>query len=93
MSLVYGIGGLINVPPAAIRGNGPPPASFKGQLGQQYFDTSTSPPSQYIFNGLTWESGGNAYATTTTPGIVELATDAEMAAGNSSTLVPPVDVI
>ncbi len=90
MSLVYGIGGLINTAPGALRGNGPPAASFKGVLGQQYFDQSTSPPTEYIYNGSTWEAGGNAYATETTPGIVELATTAEMNAGTSTTLVPPV---
>ena len=40
MSLCYGIGGLISTPPAALSGAGAPPTSFKGKLGQMYFDTS-----------------------------------------------------
>ena len=57
MSLAYGIGGLVSVPPAPIRGNGPPPASFRGQLGQQFFDEATDPPTQYIYNGQSREIG------------------------------------
>lgn len=85
--LAYGIGGLIAVAPRAIRGPGAPPASLKGIVGQQYFDTSTDPDTLYIFNGSTWEAGGNAYATTSTPGIVQLSDD--VAADQASeTLVP-----
>jgi hypothetical protein len=56
MPLAYGIGGLISVPQGAVSGFGAPPASFIGQLGQQYFDKSTSPPTLYIFNGVTWRN-------------------------------------
>lgn len=60
MSLVYGIGGLINVPPPVLQGNGAPSANFKGQLGQSYFDKSTSPFTEYIYNGTSWEVGGSS---------------------------------
>jgi hypothetical protein len=87
MAQVYGIGGLISVPPGAITGRGTPPASFKGQLGQQYFDTSVSPPAEYVYNGVTWASGGNALATTTTAGIVTLF-DTDTFVGADDTTVP-----
>jgi hypothetical protein len=75
MPLAYGIGGLINVPPGPLKGQGPPPDTFKGQLGQFYFDTSSSPYNVYVYDGLTWQIGANALATTTTPGIVEIDDD------------------
>src|SRR6185369_1587193 len=86
-SQVYGIGGLVKVAPGPVTGSGAPPSSFKGQLGQQYFDTSVSPPVEYIYNGLTWQSGGNAYATTSTPGIVQLSSNVTTDQA-STTLVP-----
>ena len=87
MSIAYGIGGLISVPPSTITGSGPPATSFAGKLGQQYFDTSTSPFTQYSYNGSTWQSGGNAYATTSTPGIVTLSSNVTTDFA-STTLVP-----
>ena len=57
MSLAYGIGGFVSVPAPAISGHGAPPSNFVGKLGQQYFDTSTTPPTEYIFNGQTWAIG------------------------------------
>lgn len=87
MSVAYGLTGLVQVGPPPLTGNGPPPASFKGALGQQFFDKSTSPPTQYVYNGATWVTGGNAYATTTTPGIVQLSDDVT-ADQASETLVP-----
>ena len=75
MPQVYGIGGTVNAQSAAIKGRGAPSSAMKASLGQQYFDISTFPASEYTFNGATWVSGGNAYATTTTPGIVTLSTD------------------
>jgi hypothetical protein len=64
-----------------------PPASFRGELGQQYFDESVSPPQQYVYNGQTWESGGNAQATETTAGIARLATAAEATTGTDDTTI------
>ena len=89
MVLAYGLGGLVQVPSGSVSGRGAPPSSFKGQLGQDYFDISTSPPTQYTYNGLTWSQGGNSYATTTTPGIVTLSSDITTDYP-SSTLVPTV---
>src|SRR5882672_1797552 len=83
MPLAYGIGGLISVPQGAVTGNGVPPASFKGQLGQQYFDISQSPPVEYIFNGVTWLPGGDTPATTSTFGSVQLATLSQLQNGNA----------
>ncbi len=89
-SLAYGIGGLVKVAPAAIMGNGIPPASFKGILGQQFFDNSQVPPVEYIYNGQTWTIGGTAPATTTSFGSVELATLSQLQNGNapSGAIVP-----
>lgn len=58
MSTAYGIGGLISVPPPVLSGHGAPPSTFKGQLGQSYFDKSTTPFTEYIYNGSGWELGG-----------------------------------
>jgi hypothetical protein len=58
MSLAYGIGGLINVPPPVLSGQGAPPATFRGLLGQSYFDKSTNPFTEYVYNGSGWERGG-----------------------------------
>ena len=74
MALAYGIGGLVNVPQGPISGSGAPPSSFKGQLGQMYIDTSTSPRTIYIYNGQVWQTGGDAQATTTKAGITRYAT-------------------
>jgi len=60
-ALTYGVGGFVATAPKAITGNGPPPASFlSAQLGQMYFDTSTTPPTDYIFNGQTWATGASS---------------------------------
>lgn len=77
MPLAYGIGGLISVPEGAITGSGPPSASFRGGLGQQYFDTSTTPPTEYVYNGQTWTIGGASPATTTNYGTVLLTDNSE----------------
>src|SRR5258708_2891227 len=83
MPTAYGIGGLVNVPPGPIRGTGVPPTSFRGQLGQQYFDISTSPPNLYIYNGVTWVIGGDTPATTSSLGSVQLATLSQLQNGNA----------
>lgn len=83
----YGVGGLIKVAPGPVSGNGAPASSFKGQLGQQYFDTSQTPPAEYVYNGSTWVSGGNAQATETVAGIAELSTAAEALAGTDDTTI------
>lgn len=55
MPQAYGIGGLINVPPAAIKGSSAPAASFKGQLGQIYIDSSAADASAvYVYDGNSW---------------------------------------
>ena len=83
MPVAYGIGGMFNVPPGASFINGPPPASFKGQLGQTVFDRTTSPPTEYVYNGVSWSIAGANPATTTTYGTVELATLAELQTGTA----------
>lgn len=75
MALAYGIGGLVSVPVAAIKGVGPPAETLQSSLGQFYFDISTTPYSVYIFDGSLWQLGGNELATTTIPGIVEIDDD------------------
>lgn len=87
MALAYGIGGLVSVPAAPIKGVGAPPENFKGQLGQQYFDISVSPPVEYTFNGESWLLGGNEPATTTSFGTVIL-NDSITMAGATDEQVP-----
>lgn len=60
---VYGIGGMVSVGPPVLSGAtaptiGHPPA----KLGQNYFDTSTNPPDEYIFNGVEWALSGSSSA-------------------------------
>jgi hypothetical protein len=83
VALCYGIGGLVQVPQGAIKGNGPPPTSFKGQLGQMYFDESQTPAVLFVYNGTTWDEGGNATATQLVPGLVTMATFAELSTGTA----------
>ncbi|HMK58312.1 MAG TPA: hypothetical protein VK462_04615, partial [Nitrososphaeraceae archaeon] len=83
MPLAYGIGGLLSVPGSPVTGNGAPPASFKGQLGQQYYDNSQTPPIEYVFNGQTWTTAGANPASTTTFGTVELSTLAQLEGGTA----------
>lgn len=77
MPLVSGIGGLVSVPQGAVRSNGVPPASFKGDLGQQCFDVSANPPIEYIYNGVTWVAAGANPATTVLYGSVLLTDNSE----------------
>ena len=87
MALAYGIGGLVGVQTAVK--SGPAAPAFNGSLGEMYYDTSTTPPTQYFYNGSSWLVGGNAYATTSDPGIVQLSADIATDYP-SSTLVPTV---
>lgn len=66
MVLVTGIGGVFNVQPNSISQKNAPPANFKAPLGQQYFDTSTNPPTYYVFNGQTWTTPLGTILTLTT---------------------------
>lgn len=54
MGIAYGIGGVLKVPPPVVTGEGAPAASFVGIQGQDYYDTTTTPPTQYTYNGQTW---------------------------------------
>ena len=55
---VYGVGGYKSVLAGSIKGRGTPTNTFGIELGQSYFDMSTSPPTQWVFNGVTWVQGG-----------------------------------
>ncbi len=77
MPIAYGIGGIVNVPAAPLKGFGPPNTNFKGQLGQNYFDISVTPPVEYVYNGVTWTTAGSNPATTTTYGTVLLTDNSE----------------
>lgn len=78
MGLAYGIGGLITTPPKVLSGVGVPASSFKGMLGQSYFDLSDpSSPVEYVYNGITWNTAGANPATTTTYGTVLLTDNNE----------------
>lgn len=71
----YAIGGSTSVLAAPLTGKGAPTQNLKGQLGQFYFDMSVRPFDAYVYDGLTWQIGGNSLATTTIPGIVEIDED------------------
>lgn len=78
MPLAYGIGGMLSVPAGAITGKGAPPSSFKGQLGQAYFDVSDpTNPVEYVYNGYNWATAGANPATTTTYGTVLLTDNSQ----------------
>lgn len=83
MPIAYGIGGVVNVPAGALSGNGPPPSSLQGQLGQAFQDKSTTPPTLYFWNGQSWATGGDQPATTTTYGTVLLDTDTTLAGADN----------
>lgn len=63
MVQAYAIGGVANVVAGPVTGFGAPPASFMGQLGQEYFDKSQTPPALYIYNGQTWAINLGALST------------------------------
>jgi len=78
MPLAYGLSGFVSVPQGAVTGKGAPPASFKGQLGQQYFDTTdATAPVEYVYNGYSWSTAGANPATTTVYGTVLLTDNSE----------------
>lgn len=83
MPSAYGIGGLIEIPAGPLEGRGSPPTSFRGQLGQQYFDTSATPPTEYVYNGQSWTTAGANPATNNIFGTVKLATLSELQNGNA----------
>lgn len=55
---VYGLGGVVAVGPPPLKVQGVPTGN--GLLGQEAYDFSTSPPTQYFYNGQSWVQGGNA---------------------------------
>jgi hypothetical protein len=56
--LVYGTTGLATVCPPALYGVGAP--TKPGILGQEYFDTSTSPRTAYTWSGVEWLTDASA---------------------------------
>lgn len=52
--LVYGTLGNALVAPPALFGLGVPGTNLKPVLGQNYFDTSTSPRTGYVWTGAEW---------------------------------------
>jgi len=77
MPQVYAVGGLIQVDQGSITGKGAPQPRLKGQLGQKYFDITTSPPTEYVYNGVSWAIGGANPATTTVYGTVLLTDNSQ----------------
>lgn len=87
MPVVSGATGFINVGPAPINYKGAPPSTFKGLLGQEAFDTTTSPPTLYIYNGQTWvnpqvSGGTGSFSSITTTGSITAGTTLTATAGN-----------
>ncbi len=79
MPLASCVGGMQSVAPGPISQLGAPTSNFVGQLGQEYFDKSTTPPTLYIYNGQTWAaqqaSGGTGvFSSLTVSGTSSLGT-------------------
>lgn len=79
--LVSGSLGQMLVGPPSLTGIGPPSNSKPGILGQEYFDTSTTPRTSYTWSGATWltdSSAGGTFTNLTVTGQSTLgATDIE----------------
>lgn len=89
MRKAYGLGGgTIDVLPAPILAERAPTTSdTNNPVGQLWFDQSVSPSVLYVHDGGgTWETGGNAEATTSAFGIVML--DADLTDGAAADTVP-----
>lgn len=89
MPLAYTVGtGYAPVNLAPFSGMGAPPSSLKADLGQSYYDKSTSPPTEYRYNGQTWvqiaaiPSAGSFTTVTATGNITSSAGDLVATAGN-----------
>lgn len=82
----YGVGGpLVPVlPPPVIAERAPTSSDTDFSPGQVWVDQSSSPAVLYFFTGgATWETGGNAHATTSAYGIVKLDDDLTAAAADT----------
>jgi len=83
----YGLGGpLLDVFPKPILAERAPTTSdVNFPQGQVWYDNSVSPGVQYTYDrpSGTWQTGGNAEATTSSFGIVQLATLTELQNGNA----------
>lgn len=84
----YGVGqATIPVMPPPIQAQRAPNSSdTQYPQGQVWFDNSVDPPVEYTFAdgaSATWNTGGNAEATTSSFGIVQLATLSELQNGNA----------
>ncbi len=83
----YGLGGpLLDVFPVPILAQRAPTTSdVNFPQGQIWFDNSVSPGVEYTYDrpSGTWQTGGNAEATTSSFGIVQLATLTELQNGNA----------
>lgn len=61
---IYSVGGYASCLSGSFSGKFPPNSNLKGlEFGQNYFDTSTSPPTQYVWNGQTWVLSGSGAVT------------------------------
>jgi hypothetical protein len=76
------LSGLYGFDALPITGNGAPSGNLLGQLGQQYFDTSQTPPTRYVFNGQGWNSGISA-ATELAQGAVTLSSLSQLESGTA----------
>ncbi len=87
IALAYGLGqGTIPVFPAPILAQRAPVDNIDVQFpqGQTWFDNSVIPSVEYTYDGSgSWNLGGNAEATTSSFGIVQLATLTELQNGNA----------
>jgi len=82
----YGVGGptIPVFPPPVIAQRSPTTSDTAYPPGQVWIDQSVSPHAEYTnLGGGLWETGGNALATTSAPGIVEIATYSELSSGTA----------
>jgi hypothetical protein len=91
MVAAYTLAGISNVILAPILANAPPTANFRADVGQEYLDRSTTPPTLYFYNGQTWVTygvtgGGGTFATLAVTGAFSAGSSAiagnETVAGN-----------
>lgn len=91
MGVAVGVGGILLVAPQAQKLNNAPPSTYKASiLGQSVFDMSTTPPTEYVWNGQTWVAGAGTggaatFASVTTTGAIVAGTTVTAGTGITST--------
>lgn len=89
----YGVGAptIPVFPPPVIADRDPTTNDLSFPIGQQWINKDSLPATEFTYAGDgTWNQGGNADASTSAPGIVEISTYAELSTGTAPTDPPNV---